>query len=212
MFGKSTVQGHLAEVRVTVISGGDGHAAPPQQAHRLHQARRPARLRSDRGGAAACRRRPRWRCRATARRCSSPRSARARSACSTPRRCATNTFDPRQTSANYIPVSGGGPSGLVLDEANHRLFVATRFDNAVKVIDLTSKTETAARGDAQPRAGLGGRTAGRSSTTPRTTRATARPRARAATSSATSTTWRGTSATPTTWSSPTRSRSTSATR
>ena len=27
-----------------------------------------------------------------------------------------NTFDPRQISANYIPVSGGGPSGLVLDE------------------------------------------------------------------------------------------------
>jgi len=55
-----------------------------------------------------------------------------------------NTFDPRQISANYIPVSGGGPSGLVLDEARGRMYVMTRFDNAVKVIDLASKTETAA--------------------------------------------------------------------
>jgi len=54
-----------------------------------------------------------------------------------------NTFDPRQISASYIPVSGGGPSGLALDEARGRMYVATRFDNAVKVIDLASKAETA---------------------------------------------------------------------
>jgi hypothetical protein len=53
-----------------------------------------------------------------------------------------NTFDPRQTSANYIAVSGGGPSGIVLDEANGRMFVATRFDNGVKVVDLASKAQT----------------------------------------------------------------------
>jgi len=55
-----------------------------------------------------------------------------------------NSFDPRQASANYIPVSGGGPSGLLLDEARGRMYVMTRFDNAVKVIDLASKAETAA--------------------------------------------------------------------
>jgi YVTN family beta-propeller protein len=54
-----------------------------------------------------------------------------------------NTFDPRLISANYIPVSGGGPSGLALDEARGRLYVMTRFDNAVKVIDLATKAETA---------------------------------------------------------------------
>ena len=54
-----------------------------------------------------------------------------------------NTFDPRAASANYIPVTGGGPGGLVLDEAHGRMFVATRFDNAVKVIDLATKTQTA---------------------------------------------------------------------
>jgi DNA-binding beta-propeller fold protein YncE len=55
-----------------------------------------------------------------------------------------NTFDPRQLSASYIPVSGGGPSGLALDEARGRMYVMTRFDNAVKVIELASKAETAA--------------------------------------------------------------------
>ncbi|MFI5366477.1 MAG: hypothetical protein ACHQ4J_12730 [Candidatus Binatia bacterium] len=45
--------------------------------------------------------------------------------------------------AHHIQVSGGGPSGLALDETNHRLYVLTRFDNAVKVIDTTSKTEIA---------------------------------------------------------------------
>ena len=39
-------------------------------------------------------------------------------------------------------MSGGGPSGLVLDEANDRLYVLTRFDNAISVIDT---------GDATPR-------------------------------------------------------------
>src|SRR6185503_3623495 len=55
-----------------------------------------------------------------------------------------NTFNPRTTSANYIPVSGGGPSGLLLDEARGRLYVMTRFDDSVKVIDLASKNEIGA--------------------------------------------------------------------
>ncbi|MBI2931570.1 MAG: hypothetical protein HYY16_07945, partial [Planctomycetes bacterium] len=42
---------------------------------------------------------------------------------------------------SQIPVSGGGPSGLALDEARGRLYVYTRFDNAVKVIDLASRRE-----------------------------------------------------------------------
>jgi DNA-binding beta-propeller fold protein YncE len=54
-----------------------------------------------------------------------------------------NTFDPRTASANYIPVSGGGASGLALDEPRGRLYVMTRFDNSVKVIDLATKQEIA---------------------------------------------------------------------
>ena len=46
-----------------------------------------------------------------------------------------STFDPTAASANYIATSGG-PSGMVLDEANNRLYVLTRFDNQVEVIDL----------------------------------------------------------------------------
>ena len=54
-----------------------------------------------------------------------------------------NTFDPRTASANYIPVSGGGPSGLVLDEARNRLYVMTRFDNSVKAINLATRVQIA---------------------------------------------------------------------
>jgi DNA-binding beta-propeller fold protein YncE len=55
-----------------------------------------------------------------------------------------DTFDPVTASANYISVNGGGPSGLVLDEARHLLYVMTRFDDAVKVVDLTTNTQVAA--------------------------------------------------------------------
>ncbi|WP_198414824.1 YncE family protein [Piscinibacter terrae] len=51
-----------------------------------------------------------------------------------------DTFNPRTASARYIDLTGGGPSGIVLDEARGRLYVTTRFDNAVKVVDLTSRS------------------------------------------------------------------------
>src|SRR5262245_19210478 len=52
-----------------------------------------------------------------------------------------DTFVP--DAAHRVAVSGGGPSGLALDEADHRLFVLSRFDNAVKVIDTASGNEIA---------------------------------------------------------------------
>ncbi len=54
-----------------------------------------------------------------------------------------DSFDPTLQSAQYLTVSGGGPGGLVLDESRNRLYVLTRFDNAVSVIDLGTNTETA---------------------------------------------------------------------
>ena len=45
--------------------------------------------------------------------------------------------------ADQIAVSGGGPSGLALDEKNRRLYVLTRFDNSISVIDLKQAKETA---------------------------------------------------------------------
>jgi DNA-binding beta-propeller fold protein YncE len=46
-------------------------------------------------------------------------------------------------SAAHVPLSGGGPSGLVLDEARNRLYVLTRFDNSISVVDTGALTETA---------------------------------------------------------------------
>jgi DNA-binding beta-propeller fold protein YncE len=52
-----------------------------------------------------------------------------------------NTFTP--SAASHITVSGGGPSGLVLDEARGRLYVFTRFDNALSVINTATASEIA---------------------------------------------------------------------
>jgi DNA-binding beta-propeller fold protein YncE len=54
-----------------------------------------------------------------------------------------NSFDPRTAASNYITVSGGGPSGVVLDEDRGQMYVMTRFDNSVKVVDLASRSEVA---------------------------------------------------------------------
>ncbi|MGI9592801.1 MAG: hypothetical protein ACR2P8_15640, partial [Myxococcota bacterium] len=42
-----------------------------------------------------------------------------------------------------IAVSGGGPAGLVLDAEERRLFVYTRFDNGISVVDLQQAREVA---------------------------------------------------------------------
>jgi DNA-binding beta-propeller fold protein YncE len=55
----------------------------------------------------------------------------------------SDTFNPVTASARYIAVSGGGPSGLALDERRNRLYVLTRFDDSVKVLDLNTRSEVA---------------------------------------------------------------------
>ncbi|MFW2373248.1 MAG: beta-propeller fold lactonase family protein [Gammaproteobacteria bacterium] len=50
-----------------------------------------------------------------------------------------NSFVPN--TADHISVSGGGPSGLVLDESRGRLYALTRFNNAVAVIDIRKRKE-----------------------------------------------------------------------
>ena len=47
-------------------------------------------------------------------------------------------------SDDQIPVSGGGPTGVVLDELRSQLYVLTRFDNAVKVLSTATGAELAA--------------------------------------------------------------------
>jgi DNA-binding beta-propeller fold protein YncE len=53
----------------------------------------------------------------------------------------SDTFVP--STANQIAVTGGGPTGLVLDEARGRMYVLTRFDNAISVIRTATREEIA---------------------------------------------------------------------
>ena len=53
----------------------------------------------------------------------------------------TDAFVP--DAASHIHVSGGGPTGLVLDEDQRQLFVLTRFDDAISIIDTSRRTEVA---------------------------------------------------------------------
>ncbi len=57
-----------------------------------------------------------------------------------PKTLANDTFTP--SAQQHIELSGaGGPAGLALDESNNRLYVYTRFDNAVAVIDTRNNLE-----------------------------------------------------------------------
>ncbi len=50
-----------------------------------------------------------------------------------------NTYWP--DAGSQISVSGGGPTGLVLDEHRGRIYTLSRFDNAVSVIDTNTRQE-----------------------------------------------------------------------
>jgi len=45
------------------------------------------------------------------------------------------------SAADHIQLSGGGPSGLVLDEARGRIYALTRFNNAISIIDTQQRQE-----------------------------------------------------------------------
>jgi hypothetical protein len=47
--------------------------------------------------------------------------------------------------ADQIELTGGGPAGLVLDETRSRLYVLTRFDNTVSVVETVGRQEVARR-------------------------------------------------------------------
>jgi DNA-binding beta-propeller fold protein YncE len=142
IFGGSTVQGHLAESRVTIISGAN--VAPRHLNKHIDYTRLAGRAGFD----------PTARQHSLATPVDMAVSSDGRTlfvaAFGSSRigvfdtaQLRNNSFDPRQISSNYIPVTGGGPGGLALDEARGRIYVATRFDNSVKVVDLASRTQTA---------------------------------------------------------------------
>jgi YVTN family beta-propeller protein len=50
-----------------------------------------------------------------------------------------DTFVP--DSAQHVELSGGGPAGLIVDDANDRLYVYTRLDNAISVVNSAAQEE-----------------------------------------------------------------------
>ncbi|MEE9492384.1 MAG: hypothetical protein V3W04_03250 [Gammaproteobacteria bacterium] len=51
-----------------------------------------------------------------------------------------NSFVP--DSADHVHISGGGPAGLLLDETHNRLYVTSRFDNGLSIINTITRSET----------------------------------------------------------------------
>jgi hypothetical protein len=45
------------------------------------------------------------------------------------------------STADHVLLSGGGPTGVVLDSARGRAYVLTRFDNGISVVNAAAKTE-----------------------------------------------------------------------
>src|SRR5262249_58752283 len=137
MFGGSTVQGHLAEARITVLSAAgvaprhlnkhiDYSQLPALPGVKDHSLSTPVGMAvSPDGGTLYV-----------------AAFGSAKIGVFSTAALEADTFDPVADSANYIPLTGGGPSGLVLDAAHNRLYVLTRFDNTVSAVDLATHGET----------------------------------------------------------------------
>jgi DNA-binding beta-propeller fold protein YncE len=138
IFGGSTVQGHLAEARITILSGTsvlprrlnnhiDYSNTPAPPGVKDHSLATPVGMAVSPDGTTLY----------------VAAFGSSRIGVVDTNALFADTFDATSASGNYIPVSGGGPSGLVLDAARGRLYVLTRFDDAVSVLDVASRTETA---------------------------------------------------------------------
>ena len=119
IFGGSTVQGHLAESRITVLSAGgvvprhlnkhiDYSQLPAPAGVKDHSLSTPVEMAvSPDGGTLYV-----------------AAFGSAKIGVFSTAALENDTFDPVTDSANYISLTGGGPSGLVLDSARNRLYVA----------------------------------------------------------------------------------------
>ena len=137
-FGGSTVQGHLAESRITVITGSgvfprhlnkhiDYNLLPAPAGTKDHSLATPTGMAVSADGTTLY----------------VAAFGSSRIGVFNTVALEGDTFDPTVDSADYIPISGGGPSGVVLDAAHQRLYVLTRFDDGVSVIDLGASAEVA---------------------------------------------------------------------
>ncbi|MEM6927150.1 MAG: hypothetical protein AAF602_09490 [Myxococcota bacterium] len=135
-FGGTTVQGRLAEARVTVVDGGDAtpvhlnrhidyEALPAPPSTVDHSLATPLQAVVSADGQTLY---------VTA---FGSRRIGVMSTAS----LADDSFDPLTASGGYLELSGDGPAGLALDADEDRLFVYTRLDHAVAVVDLTTGLE-----------------------------------------------------------------------
>jgi MYXO-CTERM domain-containing protein len=135
-FGGSTVQGRLAEARITVIANGEANPrhlnrhidydvrpAPPGTAD--HSLSMPLDLVVSGDGATLY----------------VAAFGSSRVGVIDTASLEDGSFDPTSASASYLEVSGGGPAGLALDETRDVLYVLTRFDNAIAIVDLGAGRE-----------------------------------------------------------------------
>ncbi len=136
-FAGSTLQGHLAESRITVLRGSsvtprylnkhiDYAQLPAPAGTAAHSLATPVNMAVSADGATLY----------VSAFGSSKVGVLATSALE------QDTFDPTTASSRYVTVTGGGPSGIVIDAARGRLYVATRFDDGVSVIDTAAGSET----------------------------------------------------------------------
>jgi len=134
VIGGSTVQGHLAEYRITVLSGAsvtprhlnkhiDYAVTPAPPGVKAHSLATPMEMAVTADGSTLY----------------VAAFGSSKIGIFNTTQLENNTFTP--SSANHIAVSGGGPSGVVLDANNNRLYVLTRFDNGVAVINTNTNTE-----------------------------------------------------------------------
>ena len=111
----------------------------------------------------ASRCRSRWRSPPTAARCTSRRSARQRSASSTP--TPSRTTPSRRAPPTRSRSPAAAPPAWCSRRTSAGIYMLTRFDNAISVVDTISRRGGRARRHVQPRAAERGRRASRSSTT-----------------------------------------------
>jgi DNA-binding beta-propeller fold protein YncE/mono/diheme cytochrome c family protein len=135
-FGSTTVQGHLHEARVTVIEGGvvsprhlnkhidyDVRPAPPGV--KQHSLATPTGMAVTADGETLY----------------VAAFGSAKIGVFSTAALEDDSFVP--DAASHIALEGGGPTGLVLDEARDRLYAFTRFDDAVSVVRLSTAEEIA---------------------------------------------------------------------
>ena len=134
--GFTSVRGHIADSRITVVDPATqrGHGARSQPARRLHHRRQP---------------------REKALSVAFPQDLAFSSdgsklyvvAQGSQKLAIYNTVgrrgwhDPRRSLASQVTLSGGGPTGVVLDDRRDRAYVLTRFDNSISIVNTSSKAE-----------------------------------------------------------------------